>query len=127
MNRKILFGLLAFTLMTVLFSACRVIDADSIPKNPAVHMGSASFLVPSVTIKKGDKLDLIDDVAVSHVIKNGTWNGATPVNATEPGAPTVNLSFTGSDTQTIGPFNQAGTFDIYCTIHGGMKLSIIVQ
>ena len=113
--------------MTVLFSACRVIDAASIPKNPAVHMGSASFLVPSVTIKKGDKLDLVDDVAVTHIIKNGTWNGATPVTAAEPGAPTVNLSFVGSDTMAIGPFNQAGTYKIYCTIHGGMKVSVVVQ
>lgn len=127
MNRKILFGLLAFTLMTVLFSACRVIDADTIPKNPAVHMGAASFLVPSITIAKGDKLDLVDDVAVTHIIKNGTWNGATPDSMIEPGAPTVNLTFNGGDTQTIGPFNQSGTFNLYCTIHGSMKVSIIVK
>ena len=113
--------------MTVLFSACRVIDADTVPKNPAVHMGTASFLVPSITIAKGRKLDLVDDVAVSHIIKNGTWNGATPDSTIEPGAPTVNLTFTGSDTQTIGPFNQSGTFNLYCTIHGSMKVSIIVK
>jgi plastocyanin len=127
MNKKILLGLLAFTLMTLLFSACRVIDANTIPKNQAVHMGAAAFLVKSVDVKKGEKLDLVDDVAVGHIIKNGTWDGATQKPMTEPGAPSVDLTFNGSDKQTIGPFNQAGTFNIYCTIHGGMQVAIIVK
>ncbi|WP_149400407.1 cupredoxin domain-containing protein [Dictyobacter arantiisoli] len=127
MNRKILFGLLALTLMTILLSACRVIDADTIPKNPAAHMGSAQFLLPEIDIQKGQKLDLVDDVAVPHTIKNGTWNSSTPDTTQEAGAPSVNLNFTGGDRSTIGPFNQAGTFKIYCTIHGGMKLTIVVK
>jgi plastocyanin len=126
MNKKILLGLLAFTLMTLLFSACRVIDADTIPQNPAVHMGAAAFLVKTVPIHKGDKLDLVDDVAVGHVIKNGTWDGATQKPMAEPGAPSVDLTFNGSDKQTIGPFNQTGKFNLYCTIHGGMQIEIDV-
>ncbi|GCE16608.1 cupredoxin domain-containing protein [Dictyobacter kobayashii] len=127
MNKKILFGLLALSLITVLFSACRVIDANSIPKNVAAHMGASSFIETEVTVPKGQKLDLIDNVAAPHVIKNGTWNGSTPDPTKEAGAPDVNVNFTGGDKATIGPFNTAGTFKLYCTIHGGMKLSVIVK
>lgn len=127
MNKKILFGLLALSLITVLFSACRVIDANSIPKNVAAHMGASTFIETEVTVPKGQKLDIIDNVAAPHIIKNGTWNGSTPETAKEPGAPDVNLSFTGGDKMTVGPFNTAGTFKLYCTIHGGMKITVIVK
>ncbi|GCE03022.1 hypothetical protein KDAU_03510 [Dictyobacter aurantiacus] len=90
-------------------------------------MGASTFIESEVTVPKGQKLDLIDNVAAPHVIKNGTWNGSTPDPTTEPGAPTVNASFTGNDKQTVGPFNTAGTFKLYCTIHGGMKITIIVK
>ena len=29
--------------------------------------------------------------------------------------------------KTIGPFNTAGTFHLYCTVHQGMNLTVIVQ
>jgi plastocyanin len=47
--------------------------------------------------------------------------------AKEPGAPTVNnLQINGNNAQ-IGPFNTAGTFHIYCSIHPGMNLTITVK
>lgn len=93
-----------------------------------VHMGQTNFLVPSTTIPKGSMLTLIDDVAVPHIIQNGTWDASgTPKPAKEAGAPTVNQSFSGSDTHTIGPFSTAGTFHIYCTIHTNMNLTITVK
>lgn len=90
-------------------------------------MGAAQFIETEIQIQKGQKLDLIDTVSAPHVVKNGTWNGSTPDPAKEAGAPDVNVNFVGSDKSAIGPFNQAGTFKIYCTIHGGMKLSVIVK
>ncbi|GLV56420.1 hypothetical protein KDH_32610 [Dictyobacter sp. S3.2.2.5] len=90
-------------------------------------MGASTFIETEVTVPKGQKLDLIDNVAAPHVIKNGTWNGSTPDPTTESGAPTVSANFTGGDKQTVGPFNTAGTFKLYCTIHGGMKLTVIVK
>ena len=90
-------------------------------------MGNTTFLVPTITIKKGEKVDLIDDVSTNHVIVNGKWDGGKQVKTTEPGAPTVNLTFSGGDTSPIGPFNTAGTFNIYCTIHQGMNLVVTVK
>ncbi len=47
----------------------------------------------------------------------------------ENGAPVVNnMQFSGSDgSQTIGPFNTIGTFHLYCSVHPGMNLTVIVQ
>ena len=52
-------------------------DADS--GGNVVHMNSAQFVQPSITLKKGANLTLIDDVAVPHTIFNGSWlKGAAP-------------------------------------------------
>jgi plastocyanin len=47
----------------------------------------------------------------------------------EYGAPVVNnMQFSGSDSsQTIGPFNTIGTFHLYCSVHLGINLTVIVQ
>jgi plastocyanin len=110
-----------------MLAACAVYDEANVPQGPTVHMGGASFLVSSINIKKGDMLTLVDDSSAEHIIKNGTWNGNTPQSKTEPGAPTVNVTFNGNDSSTIGPFNTAGTFQLYCTIHPGMNLTVNVQ
>jgi plastocyanin len=93
-----------------------------------VHMSAANFLVSTITIPKGSKLTLVDDVAVPHIIMNGTYDAnGTPLPGKKPGAPEVNVNFAGSDTHDIGPFTTAGTFNIYCTIHVKMALTIKVQ
>ena len=93
-----------------------------------VHMGPTNFLVSSVTIPKGSKLTLVDDVSVPHIIKNGSWVNGTQQPKKEPGAPTVDLTFnSSSETHDIGPFTTAGTYHIYCTIHLNMNLTIIVK
>ncbi len=86
------------------------------------------FVPTSITIKKGDKLTLVDDVAVVHVISNGRWDSnGTQRPAIEPGAPAVQVQFNGNDQQSIGPFNTTGTFHLYCTIHVNMNLTVVVQ
>ncbi len=91
-------------------------------------MGDQNFLQPSVTISKGSNLTLVDDTATVHIIANGSWVNGSPQPMQENGAPVVNnLPFNGNDTKTIGPFNTAGTFHLYCTIHPNMNLTVIVQ
>ena len=127
MYKRALFGIICFALLTVLFTACTVRDQASIPVGPSAKMGPSTFIDQTVTLKKGDSLTLIDTVAVPHIISNGSWDGSSPKPAQEAGAPKVNLSFAGSDSQTAGPFTTAGTFKLYCTIHPGMNLTVIVQ
>lgn len=94
---------------------------------PAVHMGVSSFEQTSVTISKGSKLVLIDDSNDTHILDNGMWVNNTPHTRAEVGAPTVQNLTIKSGTVTIGPFNTAGTFHIYCIVHPGMNLTVIVQ
>ena len=95
---------------------------------PTVHMGPGGFVENVVLVPKGSRLRLIDDGAFLHVLRNGTWSASgTAMPATEPGAPVIsNLQINGGSVE-IGPFNTAGEFDIYCTIHVGMNLTVVVE
>ncbi|TMD66456.1 MAG: hypothetical protein E6I91_09195 [Chloroflexi bacterium] len=81
-----------------------------------------------VLVPKGSKLLIVNDTHVEHILKNGSWTSSgTAVTAAEPGAPVLhNLDSTGGSLE-IGPFTTAGTFHIYCIIHAGMNLTIVVQ
>jgi plastocyanin len=129
--KKSLVLLAVLSLLTMLVMACSEVSANSnssTANTPTVHMNETNFDQPEITIKKGQSVALVDDVAVVHIIQNGTWdsNGNARPGA-EPGAPKVQLQFNGGDTQTIGPFNTAGTFHYYCTVHNGMNLTVIVK
>ncbi len=123
--KKLIAGLVVLSLVTVLVVACGGSGGGSTD----VHMGNTTFVQSSVTISKGSSLNLIDDVAVTHIIGNGSWVNGAPVPASEPGAPTVNnLQFTSAgQSQMIGPFNTAGTYHLYCSVHQNMNLTVIVQ
>ena len=125
MYKKAIFVLLILAAFSM-FGACRIVDASTLVTGTPVHMGNAAFKVSSVNLKKGSKLDLVDDVAVEHIITNGYWNGSTAVHKVEPGAPTVLAQVTGGS-MAVGPFTTAGTYMLYCTIHGGMQVKVIVS
>ena len=123
--RKLIVGLIVLSLVTVLAVACGGSGGGSTD----VHMGISTFVQPSVTISKGDSINLIDDMAVVHIISNGSWMNGVPQPVTESGAPTVsNLQFNSAgQSQMIGPFNTAGTYHFFCSVHQGMNLTVIVQ
>jgi plastocyanin len=123
--KKLLSAFILLTLVTILVVACGGSSGGG--GGATVHMNSTNFTQSSVTITKGSSLTLVDDVAVTHMITNGSWDNGVPKPMPEAGAPTVNATFNGDDSQTIGPFNTAGTFHLYCTIHSGMNLTVIVQ
>ncbi len=125
--KKILAGLLLCSMFSTLWEACAIRDVSSTPAGPTVHMGAADFLQPSITIHQGDSLTLVDDSSSTHIIKNGTWVGGVAKPGKEPGAPTVDQTFNGNDSASIGPFNTPGTYHLYCTIHPEMNLTVIVK
>ncbi|HEV2583800.1 MAG TPA: hypothetical protein VGT44_23295 [Ktedonobacteraceae bacterium] len=126
MYKKVFAGLLLFGILTTILAACAIYD-EAGTGGPTVHMGNANFVQTTITISKGQSIDVVDDVAVTHILKNGTWNGGTQVLKSEAGAPTVNVTFNGGDSASIGPFNTAGQFQILCTVHPGMNLTVTVQ
>ncbi len=94
-----------------------------------VHMGQTNFDQSSVAISKGSSLTLVDDTSTVHIISNGQWVNGVAQPKQEPGAPTVsNVQFsTSGQSQAIGPFNTAGTFHLYCSVHPDMNLTVNVQ
>lgn len=128
-----LVGMAGFVLGAFLVSLIIAMTAQvsavptSVNGTTTVHMGISTFVQPTATLSKGSKLLLVDDGQFLHILDNGTWVNNTPQSATEPGAPSIqNLNVNGN-TVEVGPFNTAGTFHIYCTVHQGMNLTVIVQ
>src|SRR5947199_6758890 len=116
------------TLLTLLFVACSGSGDTSSSGPNTVHMSDANFVQQSITIKKGESVTLINDAAVIHIIENGSWNSnGTAEPAIEPGAPKVEVQESGNMSQTVGPFNTVGAYHLYCSVHVGMNLTIIVK
>lgn len=143
--KKFIAALVMFGLVAVLVAACTASNYGSgnsssggsssggsssgSSSSSTVHLGNTNFTQSSVTISKGSSITLIDDVGVTHIISNGSWVNGTAKPSTEPGAPTVqNLTFSSAgQSKTIGPFNTAGTYHFYCSVHPNMNLTVIVQ
>jgi plastocyanin len=71
---------------------------------------------------------LISDGGTLHIIANGTWENGIAKPGRSPKAPEVkNMQINGNSSGTIGPFASAGAFKLYCTIHPGMNLTVVVQ
>ena len=118
-----------FLLVTTFVVACTGSTDGSSSGGHNVHMNDTNFVVPSITINKGSSITLISDTGVAHIISNGKWVNNISEPTTEPGAPVVNnLTFSNAgQSQAIGPFNTAGTFHFYCSVHEGMNLTVIVK
>jgi len=128
MFRKLMVVLALGSVISLLLVACGTAGSASSTAGNAVHLNDTKFDQASITIKKGESLTLIDDTLTPHIIANGTWKNSTAHPASEPGAPQVkDVQINGNSSQTIGPFTTAGTFKLYCTIHSGMNLTVVVQ
>ncbi|HEX7733425.1 MAG TPA: plastocyanin/azurin family copper-binding protein [Ktedonobacteraceae bacterium] len=94
-----------------------------------VHPGDLNFVQLSMTTPKGSTITLVDDTATPHIIANGSWVNGSAQAMQEQSMPTVHnlqMSSNGSS-QSIGPFTPPGTFHLYCVVHPGMNLTVIVQ
>ena len=90
------------------------------------HLGPVNFASSTAVVARGGMLHLVDDGSYTHIFRNGSWDGNSARPAAEAGAPAVNDAMLTHGSLDIGPFNTAGTFHIYCTVHPGMSLTIIV-
>ncbi len=134
--KKLLVAFVVLGLLSALLVACGGSSTGSNSGNngngssttTTVHMTSDNFAQSSVTISKGSSINLVDDTSAVHIISNGSWVNNSPQPKVESGAPVVSsLQFNGNDSHTVGPFNTAGTFHLYCTVHQNMNLTVIVQ
>jgi plastocyanin len=92
-----------------------------------VKTGTSTFEQTCITLSKGGTLKLVQDQTSYHIFDYGQWNGSTPQQQTPAGAPSLkNLTLSGPSV-SIGPFTTAGTYHIYCTVHPGMNLTVVVK
>lgn len=94
---------------------------------PTVYMGAGNFVQSSVTIPVGSKLLLVDNSSALHILVNGSWQNGAARPGREPDAPVVNNVHVSGNSVEIGPFTTAGTYHIYCVIHPGMNLTVVVE
>ncbi len=135
MSKKLFLVLLLSSAAFVLLVACAGVSSgtpstSSTPSTTqnAVHTSDMAFVTSSITIKKGESITLVTDTVTPHIIANGTWDNGTAKPTTESGAPMVkDVQLNGNGSETIGPFPTVGTFKLYCTIHPGMNLTVVVQ
>lgn len=95
---------------------------------PVVHMGRDTFIQNVVLVPKGAKLLIVDDSVEQHILDYGRWDvNGMPHPLVEPGAPPLHEMVMRGGSMEMGPFTTAGVYPIYCTIHRGMNLTIVVQ
>jgi plastocyanin len=99
------------------------------PASNEVDMGIATFQQDSVTIKAGQAVQFADPANGGgvHVLCVGQNLRCVP----QPGAPdaldgTAGITFNPGDTRDI-VFPTAGSYDVVCTIHPGMVVTVVVQ
>ena len=93
-----------------------------------VRLTSNRFAPDIVALHKGETLTLVDEGSVPHILANGAWSADNhPSPGAEAGAPTIRNVSVNDKSVTIGPFTTPGTYHIYCTVHPGMTLTVLVQ
>ncbi len=128
MHKKLFVFLAMLAFLSLGLAACSIKDSANAAANSVeADMGGASFIQSSVTLKAGQQLNLVDKAASTHIVVNGSWVNGKQVPKVEPGAPTINITFNGNDSSLTPAWTTPGTYHIYCTIHTGMNLTVIVQ
>jgi plastocyanin len=111
-------GLLAGLLVPTLIAAPRQ------PPAGAVGMVSADFARDVVTIHRGDRLTMVNDSNVVHVIGPGSDGRIVGPQRHEP-VVGFHLMQTNS-VYTTPPWKTPGTYYLTCSVHPDMTLKVIV-
>lgn len=149
MHKKIFISLLVFSLMTIIFAACGIEDtattpsgtgtpttqtgtattqAPSCPAGDMVKTGASTFEQSCITLSKGGTLKVVPDTGSAfHILDYGQYVNGTAQPQTLSGVPVLKDLNVTSSAVSIGPFTTAGTFHIYCTVHPGMGMTVIVK
>ena len=122
-------GLMLVAILTIaaLVAACESTGSTSATM-VTVTTNASNFTQSSVTLKKGQTLQITNTASDIHMLSLGRWRNGVAQPEQEPGAPAVsNLQVPAQGSVTIGPWNTPGTYSIYCTIHPNMMLKVTVR
>jgi plastocyanin len=102
--------------------------ANTAAGTEVTHLTADTFAPDIIALHKGDTLTVVDDASVPHILTNGSWGTSGQAQpSTEAGAPTIKNVQISSGSVVLGPFTTPGTYHIYCIVHPGMDLTVIVQ
>jgi plastocyanin len=95
---------------------------------PAVHMTPTTFAPNVVLAPTGSSLQIVADSSAKHILDYGRWDASGVAHPlSEPGAPPLHDMVMTGGSMELGPFTTPGVYHIYCTIHQGMNLTIVVE
>src|SRR5262249_4239474 len=95
---------------------------------PTVHMTPSNFVQNVVLVPTGSSLLLVDDSSAEHILHYGRWEvDGVPHPLVESGTPPLQHEDMRGGSMEIGPFTTAGVYHLYCTLHQGMNLTIVVE
>ena len=73
MSKKLFAVLGLCSVLTLILVACGATSAATSSARNQVHMNATNFVQSSITIRKGERITLVDDTLIPHIIANGTW------------------------------------------------------
>ena len=121
-------GMTALILVFVLAGCGKTQVSRNTPGN-TVEMAAVSFVQSSITVKAGDTVKFVDPSSTGayHVLCYG-HNQACVSNANGPAELNASggIVFNGGDTKGY-VFATAGTYEVTCTVHPSMNVTITVQ
>ena len=102
-------------------------SSSSCPSGDTLQTTTSNFAQTCITLSKGGTLKVVPGPGSTfHILDYGQWNNGTAQPATPANVPPLKDVQLTSSSVSIGPFTTAGTYQIYCTIHPGMNLTVIV-
>ena len=127
--KKLFLILIVMSVLTLSLGACGGSSNSASAGTSTVHMTAMAFAQESITIPRGSTLTLINDSSVPHILANGSWMNSSAQAMHEQGMPAMmaNMQVMGQSNQALGPFSTPGTYHLYCTVHPGMNLTVVVQ
>ena len=126
-------GLVGITLGALLIGAiAQPAGASGVASTTAgtetVHLAAATFAPNIIALHTGETLTVVGDSPTPHILANGSWSASNQQKpGAEAGAPAIHNVMVNNNTVVLGPFTAAGTYHIFCLVHPGMNLTILVQ
>jgi hypothetical protein len=117
-------------LVALLVAATPQTGAVSVGPNgePTVHMTPSAFAPNVVLAPDGSSLLIVADSSAKHILDYGRWDASGVAHPlVEPGAPALHDMVMTGGSMELGPFTTPGVYHIYCTIHQGMNVTIVVE
>jgi plastocyanin len=95
---------------------------------PTVHMTPSTFAPNVALVSTGSSLPIVADSSAKHILDYGRWDASGVAHPlSELGGPPLHDMVMTGGAMELGPFTTPGVYHIYCTIHQGMNLTIVVE